>query len=129
VKSITLSDGVKTYTMEKVPSLDPDNLYAVLVKGNKYSLYSQTKTHFIAANYFTNGISSSGNMYDEFKDEVKYYVVTPDGKNNEVPLKRKAVKKIFEAEKEKVSEFFKANDTAGNFGEDFLKSLVESLSL
>jgi hypothetical protein len=129
LKSVTLTDGMKTYTLEKVPSLDSNYLYTVLVKGKKYSLYSLTKTNFVAANYFTNGITSSGSMYDEFKDEVKYYVVKADGTKKEVPLKRKAIKTAFESDKEKVAEFFKANDNAGTFGEDFLKSLVESLSL
>jgi len=129
VKSITLSDGLKTYTLEKVPAIDNENLYATLVKGHKYSLYSLTNTKFIAANFFTNGISSTGNMYDEFKDEVKYFLVTADGSKKEVPLKRKAVRKLLEAEKQKVDEFFKHHNTAGVFGEETLVSLVESISL
>lgn len=68
-------------------------------------------------------------MYDEFKDEVKYFLVTADGSKKEVPLKRKAVKKILEAEKQKVNEFFKYHNTAGVFGEEILVSLVESISL
>lgn len=129
LKSITLNDGVKTITLEKLPGFDTDNFYRVLVKGKKYSLYSLTKTNFVAANYFTNGITSSGSMYDEFKDEVKYFLVTPDGVTKEVPLKKKAVKKALEAEKTKVDEFFKMNNTAGVFGEETLKALVESVSL
>lgn len=35
VKSITLSDGVKTCTQEKVPAIDNENLCATLVKGTK----------------------------------------------------------------------------------------------
>ena len=128
VKSIQLTDGFKNVLLEKVPAIDSNRFYQVLVKGEKYSLYSLTQTSFIAANFFTNGISSTGNMYDEFKDEVKYYVVTSDQKASEVPLKRKAVKKVFEAEKEKVTEFFREHDSAGNFGEGFLKSLVETLT-
>jgi len=129
VKSIKLSDGIKTYTLEKVPAIDNDNLYCVLVKGGKYSLYSLTKTNFVAANFFTNGFTSSGSMYDEFKDEVKYYVITADSNAKEVPLNRKAIKKVFEPEKDKVNAFFRKNNTAGVFEEETLKSLVQSISL
>lgn len=129
VKSIKLTDGVRTFTLEKVPAIDNENLYCVLVKGRKYSLYSLTKTNFVAANFFTNGFTSSGSMYDEFKDDVKYYVITADSSAKEVPLNRRAIKKIFEPEKDKVNEFFRKNNTAGVFGEETLKSLIQSISL
>lgn len=129
LKSILLSDGIKTITLEKIPGFDTDNFYQVLVKGKKYSLYSLTKTNFVAANYFTNGFTSSGSMYDEFKDDVKYYLTNASGSTQEVPLKRRAVKKALEAEKAKVDAFFKTNNTAGVFSEETLKSLVESVSL
>lgn len=129
VTSISLSDANKSYVLEKVPSLDPDNFYRVLAKTKKYTLYSFTQTSFVPANYFTNGYTSSGSMYDEFKDQVKYYLVYADGRTKEVPLRRKAVKKIFEEDRQKVDAFFKNNNTAGVFGEETLKSLVESIAL
>ncbi|HEY2721337.1 MAG TPA: hypothetical protein VGI82_06415, partial [Chitinophagaceae bacterium] len=76
--SIALTDGNTSYLFKKISSLDTNNFYNELVKG-KYSLYSLIKTEFIPANYQTNGIVSSGNLYDEFKDHITYYVIFPDG--------------------------------------------------
>jgi len=129
VRSIYLSDGNNSYLLERIPSLDSNFFYTSLAKGNKYSLYSFTKTKFIPSDYYTNGVSSSGNMYDEFKDETIYYIISTDGTAKQIPLKKKAVKAAFEGEKDKVEEFFKNNETANNpFGENFLKSLVEYLN-
>ena len=109
VKSVFLSDGVVSYNLEKVPSLNTNFFYNELVKG-KYSLYSFIKTTFIPSNFQTNGLVSSGNRYDEFKDEIIYYLVFPDGSSAEVPLKKKAIKGLFVSEKNKVDDFLKKND-------------------
>jgi hypothetical protein len=91
-------------------------------------LYSFTTTRFTASNYFTNGVSSSGNMYDEYKDESVYFVQYADGHTKAMPLKRKVVKAMFEEEKEKVALFFKQNDNAEHpFDEKFVAELVNSL--
>lgn len=129
LRSVMFLDGSNKIIFEKVASLDSNNFYHVLSKGPKYSLYKFTRTNFIASNFFTNGVSSSGNMYDEFKDESTYYLVTTDGKTSIVPLKRKSVKSLFAAEKEKVNSFFRENDTVENsFGEKFLGDLVNYLN-
>jgi hypothetical protein len=129
LKSIWLTDGTRQFLLERVAAIDSNYFYNAIVKSNKYSLYSLTKTKFIASNYVTNGMTSSGNLYDEFKDEVVYYIVFPDGTAKTIPSKKKAIKSLFEADKEKVEEFYKNNDNANNsFGESFLKSLVEYLN-
>jgi hypothetical protein len=129
LKSIYLTDGSHQILMERVPAIDSNFFYTTLVKGDKYSLYSLTKTKFIASNYVTNGMISSGNLYDEFKDEVTYYIVFPDGTSKAVPAKKKSVKALFDTEKDKVDEFYKNGDNANDpFGEAFLKSLVKYLN-
>jgi len=125
VQFVSLSDGSASYEFEKIPSMKNDKLYCTLVKG-KYSLYSFAKTKFIASNYSTNGIATSGNLYDEFKDEVSYYVIFPDGTSKEISLKKKSIKSVLEAEKEKIDLFFKSNEFA--LDENSLKSLIKSLN-
>jgi hypothetical protein len=128
LKQISLSDGLNSYQLQRVASLDSNQFFNVLVRGEKYSLYSLVKTRFVASEFFTNGVSSSGNPYDEFRDERIYYVQFANGRIQELPLKRKAVKAVFESEKEKVSAFFRNyNDADHPFDEVFLKSLVEYL--
>jgi len=127
LKSISLSDGIHTYLLEKVPALDAGSFYSVLAKGNKYSLYSQVKTKFIASDYETNGIVTSGNTYDEYKDEVSYWVVFADGSAHEISLKKKSIKNVLDAEKEKVDQFYKANADQDQ-NENFLSRLIASLN-
>ncbi|MDP4264340.1 MAG: hypothetical protein Q8941_17550 [Bacteroidota bacterium] len=127
LKSIYLSDETGSYLLEKVAALDTNSFYRAIAKGSKYSLYSLIKTKFIPSNYESNGIVSSGNLYDEYKDEVTYYVVFANGSVHEISLKKKSVKSVFEAEKEKVDQFYKASaDDEQN--EDFLSRLVTSLN-
>ena len=127
LKSIYLSDGNQSYLLEKVAALDPGSFYSVLAKGNKYTLYSQVKTIFIASNFETNGIVTSGNNYDEYKDQVSYWVVFADGSPHEISLKKKSIKNVFAAEKENVDQFYKTN-AAAEQNEMFLSGLVTFLN-
>ena len=127
IKSLSLTDGVNTFDFESLPSLHTGSLYRNLVKGPKYSLYSLTKTKFIASNYTTNGISSSGNLYDEFKDAITYYIVMSDGTAKEINFKKKAINSMFAADKTKVDQFFK-DHSSEDVDENFLKLLVTSLN-
>ncbi|MER3497874.1 MAG: hypothetical protein C4308_04195 [Chitinophagaceae bacterium] len=127
VKSVTLTDGNKSYTFERIPSLNKDQLYILLAKGPKYSLYASVKTTFIASDYSTNGIVSSGNMYDEYKDEYSYNIVLADGSVHEISLKRKAIKTFFAADKVKLEEFLKTHDDS-SIDEKFLSLLVVYLN-
>lgn len=123
--TIALTDGNTSYLLKKIPSLDTSNFYNELVNG-KYSLYSLIKTEFIPANYQTNGIVSSGNLYDEYKDHITYYVVFPDGSAQEVLLKKKAIKSLFDHQGAKTDNFFRNNDQL-EVDENFLTLLIEYL--
>ena len=127
LKTISLSDDTTSYLFEKIPSLNNNTFYNALFKGSKYSLYSLTKTKFIPADYETNGIISSGNMYNEYKDDLTYYVVFSDGSCHEISLKKKSIKNLFESEKNKVDEFFKSNDELP-VDANFLSLLVKELN-
>lgn len=127
VKSISLTNGTVTYLLEKVPALDTNYFYNVLVRGSKYSLYSLTTTKFIPSDYQSNGIVTTGNLYDEYKDEETFYVVFPDGSAHETSLKKKSVKNLFAAEKTKVDSFFKAFSDE-TFNEKMLSLLVRNLN-
>jgi hypothetical protein len=122
-----LADSNTRYVLEKIPSLKTDDLYFVVAKGNKYSLVKEIRTKFIAADYQSNGIVSSGNMYDEFKDEYKYYIIFPNGSAHDVSLKKKSIKNALEAEKDKVEQFYKANPDEDQT-ENFLSRLITSLN-
>lgn len=127
VRSFSLTDGVVTFNYTKVQSLDSNKLYNSLYKGDKYSLYKDIKTKYIPSDYQTNGIVSSGNLYDEYKDEFTYYIVTPNGPGHEISLRSKAIKAFFAADKDKVDAFFK-NHANMSVDENFLVLLVTDLN-
>ncbi|GAA4737865.1 hypothetical protein [Flavisolibacter ginsenosidimutans] len=126
IKYATLQGGGAAYWLERVPVLDNAKLYNRLTGGSKYTLYSLTKTKFIAANYSSNGIVSSGNMYDEFKDETTYYIVPANGTAKEISLKRKSINAALPAEKERLELFFKNYE--GEWNEKLLTELVNFLN-
>ena len=76
IGTFTLTDGKQEYTFEPVDIINPLQFFAVLAKNDKYALYKLIKTKFIKADYHTNGLSESGNTYDEYKDEADYYIVS-----------------------------------------------------
>jgi len=127
IKYATLQGAGAACWLERVPALDKAKLYNRLAGGNKYALYAFTKTKFIAANYSSNGIVSSGNMYDEFKDETTYYIVPANGTAKEVLLKRKSINAALPSEKEKIELFFKNYE--GEWDEKLLTELVNFLNL
>jgi len=45
-----------------------------------YGLYALTTTEFKKANYHSDGMVETGNNYDEYVDNVQYYIVSPGGK-------------------------------------------------
>jgi hypothetical protein len=100
---------------EYVPAIDATHYCQVLATGSKYKVYKLTKTRFVKSDYKNDGISSSGNKYDEYIDEAAYYVV--DAKTSvpqKISLKSKAIKQVFAADADKVKAFYnehKSEDT------------------
>jgi hypothetical protein len=126
LKAIYLNDGTNTYNFEKSPSLDTNFFYRALLKGDKYSLYSRIKTTFIASDYHSNGIVSSGNMYDEYKDELTYYIILPDHSAHEISLRKKAIKSVLKSEEEKVDKFL--DNSTGDINEGLVVKLLTTLN-
>jgi len=128
IKGFTLfDDNVQPYVFESVPSIDDRHYVQVLSSGSKYKIYKNLGTKFIKANYTTNGITSYGNNYDEYKDESTYYLVRlPDGKPVKFDLRRKSIKTAFAADADKVSKFLSDNDK--DIDDDYLKSLSDYIN-
>jgi hypothetical protein len=128
LRNASFQEGNRPVIFEKTGSPDSVNFYQVLSRGNRYTLYGLTKTWFIESNYYTNGITSTGSMFDEYKEQTSYYIRTGEGKLTELPLKRRAIKNYFSAEKEKVTGFFKEHDTTEQSLDNLLVSLVDYLN-
>jgi hypothetical protein len=128
IKAFTLFDpNAQPYVFEDVPAVDARHYLQVLASGSKYKIYKSLGTKFIKANFTTNGITSSGNNYDEYVDESVYYIVKlPGGQPQKLALKKKAIKTAFAADADRVNKFLSDND--GDIDENYLKNLGEYMN-
>jgi hypothetical protein len=107
LKSFTLVDNSgNAHTFARVSAIDNNHYVEVLASGKNYGIYKYTKTHFVRANYSSNGIASSGNNYDEFMDENIYYVLdVQTNQMQKITLKKKVLKTIFTKDPNKLNKF------------------------
>ena len=129
IREFILFDGnAIPLTLENVPAIDGRHFIQVIATGSKYKIYKQFGTKFVQANFQTNGITSSGNNYDEFKDESVYYVVSlPGGSPQKIVLKRKSIKTAFAAEADKVSKFMTDHDS-DEIDDTYLKNIGDYMN-
>lgn len=109
-------------TFEKVPTIDSKHYIQVLASGNKYKIYKSIQTRLVKANYTNAGITTHGNDYDEFVDDIYYYFV--DSKTNQPQKfnpKKKALKTIFAAEPDKINKYI--TDHSGDIDDTYLSKL------
>jgi hypothetical protein len=127
VKTFTLysPDGVQ-YNFENVPAISKKCYVEVVEEGTKYKIYKLVNTEFVKMDYATNGLTTSGNPYDEYLDKPTYYVIGKDGAPLQIALKRKALKEAFKEDTEKLNQFFASN--GGDIDDDYLRGLGEYMN-
>ncbi len=123
VKSFTLvSNNGETAVFAKVPAIDNAHYLQVLASGKKYGIYKLVTTKFVKSDYQTNGVSSSGNNYDEYVNTGTYYVLNVAA-NQVQPLllKKKAVKAAFATDADKVNKYM--TDHSSDIDDAYLSDL------
>lgn len=123
IKTFSLfGTGDQLVTFEKVPAIDNKHYLQVLASGTKYSIYKSITTRLVKASYVNAGITTHGNNYDEFVDDIDYYFV--DAKTNQPQKfnpKKKALKAIFAAEPDKINKYI--TDNSGDIDDAYLSKL------
>jgi hypothetical protein len=120
-------DQAQEFVFEKIPAIDPNHFVLVLSSGKKYRIYKKLGTTFVPNNYVSNGMTSTGNNYDEIKDEPGYYVVkVPDGIPVNFALKNKAIKAAFAADAVKVAKYLSDHDS--DIDDAYLKDMGDYLN-
>jgi hypothetical protein len=126
VKEIHFTENGIDYNFEKVDKISTYRFVEVLVKNDKISLYKTINTRMVKANYTTNGLTESGNPYDEYVDEPNYII-----KYNEdfrpVQLKFRSIKSALKEESKKVKDFY-ADHLNDEVDENYLKGIVNYLN-
>jgi hypothetical protein len=112
VKIFTLFDPLnQPYTFTMVPQIDKSHYVQVLSSGNNYKIYKTLTTKFVASNYVSDGIASSGNNFDSYQDESTYYILNvKTNQLQKIGLKKKVLKQAFGLDEAKAGGYFKTND-------------------
>ncbi|MDE3144463.1 MAG: hypothetical protein KGL19_09930 [Bacteroidota bacterium] len=130
IYSFTLNAPDKTPFFESGSHFDSNNkdiFYEVLVKNeNAYTLLKFVKTSFVKASPYDMEKIKAGNNYDEFKDEITYYISYKNGLPQKVDLKEKSIKKVFSNTKQ-IQDYFQQNGSA-HIDEQFLIKLIQSFN-
>src|ERR1700722_465715 len=129
VKAFVLKDqNGNQYIFELASLINNGNFVEQLAKGNKYILYKSIKTKFTKANYHTDGMTESGNAYDEHVDEFHYYISAIGSKDyKEVEFKKKSIKAVLFTETDKLNNYF-SQHSEDPIDETFLKGLITFLN-
>lgn len=124
IKSFTLNSDTEQFVFDRIPFINNGNFVQQLVKGDKYYLYKSIRTKFIKSDYHTDGMVESGNPYDEYADQVEYYILASNGKDfKQLQLKKRDIKKAFVAESAKVNTYFSLH-RSDMLNENFLNGLI-----
>jgi len=129
IKTFTLVDQLnQQYTFTLVPEIDKTHFVQIIASGNSYKIYKTIKTKFVAADYSTNGIASTGNAFDSFQDEFTYYILNVKTNSlQKLPLKKKAIKEVFAQEPDKLNKFMGEN-SGSSIDDSYLASLGDYMN-
>jgi hypothetical protein len=127
IAGFNLKGDTNEYQFERLKNSTDLNFYQPVYKNEKgYSLYKLLVTKFKRADYQTNGIIESGNKYDEYVDEVEYFIASPKQEISKITFKKKNLEKALERESAKVDTFFSLN--RAKVDEDFVTKLLQSIN-
>ncbi|MFI5155958.1 MAG: carboxypeptidase-like regulatory domain-containing protein [Chitinophagales bacterium] len=130
VHSFTLKgDGVE-YTFEKVNVIDKSGCLLRLVNPEgKYGLYKFVKVKFVKSDYHSDGMVESGNPYDEYVDQSRYFILYPDGTTfHELTMKMKALRELLSNEGGGKAGAYLKEHRYDPVNEEFLVTLVTEMN-
>lgn len=128
IAGFSLKEDNQEYNFERLKNSTDLNFYQPVYKDEKgFSLYKLLLTKFVKADYQTNGITESGNKYDEYVNDEQYFILSAKGELIKIELKKKSIEKVLENESSRVEAFF--NDhKKDKVDETFVKSLLQSIN-
>ena len=130
IKAFAIKDGDSLIIFDRVAAIDSSHYFVVLVPAvsRKYALYRDLRTRFVKSDYHSDGMTETGNPYDEYVDNSIYYVVLPGGlKARRLEMNKKYIKSILPEESSKVNEFF-SKHRYDDINETLLKDLINYLN-
>jgi hypothetical protein len=126
IKEIHFTEKGVEYHFTKEEKITPFRFVEVLVKNDKLSVYKTINTHLVKANFTTNGLTESGNAYDEYVDAPTYFISIKD-EFRPVSLKFRSMKSVLKEESKKVNDFY-ADHLNDEVDENYLINLVNYIN-
>jgi hypothetical protein len=106
----------------------PGYFYQVLVEDStKYTLYKLTTTKFVKANPNDIMNARTGNLTNEYVDEVKYFISANNGELKKINLNENNIRKVLKEKNDKVNDFFSRHPSQ-EMDEVFLIDLTKFLN-
>jgi hypothetical protein len=124
IQSFRFKEHGTLYAFEKFPAIERFRFVQILLKDDeKYSLFKSLHTRFIGSDYQTNGLTETGNPYDEYVDSYKYFIVYK-GDVRPVELKFSSIKKALKENSSLAKDYY-ANHISDEIDESYLSDIVQ----
>jgi hypothetical protein len=124
IQSFRFKEKGELFAFEKFPSIERYRFVRILIKNtDKFSLYKSIHTRLVTASFETNGLTESGNPYDEYVDSHKYYIVYK-GEVRPVELRFSSIKKALKENSSLAKDYY-ANHIFDEIDEAYLSSIVD----
>ena len=124
IQSFSFHENGEFYRFKKLIPIQRYRFVQVLLEDNaKFSLYKTINTRFVAADYSTNGLTESGNPYDEYVDRNQYFIMYKD-EVRPVLLKFTSIKKALKENSSEVKDFY-ADHLMDEVDENYLVRIIE----
>jgi hypothetical protein len=113
----------------KVPAINANEFFQVILKGPKYSCFKLYKNIFVNANQKSStGYTPDGENFDQYIDIVTYYIVNEKNNSFKVfELNKKSIKSAFVDHTDIITQFFKDHKHQ-DLTETFVAQLVDNLN-
>lgn len=129
ISSFILQDGRVNHSFKRMELIKPVVFFEVLVENtSKYSLYKEISTAYKKADYINHGMYESGNRFDQYIDNFRYYIVLPGEKMYKlISFTKKSLEEVFEGSGAIFNSYFSTH-RKDPINEDFLITLVNHLN-
>jgi hypothetical protein len=130
-KSVTFYWHDSVYIFEHVFAINKKDFFQEIIRDDKkYSLYKFIHTTIKPVNWHSNGLTTEGELYDQYVDDPVYYIIFPDKEYRILnKINRKSVEKAFNLKKDNQKvKIWLAGKNNNLTGEDLLWNLIINLN-
>ncbi len=115
-------DSIRTFESIKFKAGKPEENFTEVLYGGNINLLLQYKKIFTPANY--KGAYSTGNKYDEYKDDQEYYLINSKGEVSKIKLSKKSITSALEEKEAEIQQYISSHSIDFSKLKDVLQLLT-----